>query len=58
MNLFNGAETPDDLDLFPGGMLETTENGPGETFRAIIIDQFLRIRHADRFWYENYRANG
>ena len=44
------------LDLWVGGMLETNE-GPGETFRRIIMDQFERIRDGDRFWYEN-RGNG
>lgn len=35
-----------------GGMLESKGN-PGELFRSIIIDQFTRIRNADRFWFEN-----
>lgn len=35
-----------------GGMLESTGH-PGELFRSIIIDQFTRIRDADRFWFEN-----
>ncbi|GFO25868.1 hypothetical protein PoB_005237300 [Plakobranchus ocellatus] len=51
--IYNNTEAPDDLDLFPGGLLETTYSGPGELFTAIILDQFLRIRHGDRFWYEN-----
>lgn len=51
--LYGNTSAPDDLDLFPGGMLETTHNGPGELFREILLDQFLRIRHGDRFWYEN-----
>lgn len=33
-------------------MLESTGH-PGELFRAIIMDQFTRIRDADRFWFEN-----
>ncbi|XP_071953230.1 dual oxidase 2-like [Antedon mediterranea] len=41
------------LDLLIGGLLETTDSGPGQLFQSIIIDQFLRIRDADRFWYEN-----
>ena len=44
---------PDDVDLFTGGMLETIPEGPGELFQHIILDQFLRIRHGDRFWFEN-----
>eukprot|EP00117_Sycon_ciliatum_P031665 scpid15779/ scgid24724/ Dual oxidase 1 len=48
----------DNIDLWPGGLLETTETGPGELFRAIIQDQYERIRNSDRFWFENYRMNG
>ena len=47
------SSRPDNLDLFTGGMLETTPEGPGELFQKIILDQFLRIRHGDRFWFEN-----
>ncbi|NXW90244.1 DUOX2 oxidase, partial [Alopecoenas beccarii] len=37
------------LELLPGGMLEA-----GSTlFSAIILDQFLRLRDGDRFWFEN-----
>lgn len=35
-----------------GGMLES-DGSPGELFTAIIIEQFKRIRDADRFWFEN-----
>jgi len=42
-----------DIDIWPGGLAETTGDGPGELFRTIIEDQFTRIRDADRFWYEN-----
>ena len=52
-SLYGNTTVPDDLDLFPGGLLETSPDGPGELFRAIILEQFLRIRHGDRFWYEN-----
>ncbi|XP_076465634.1 dual oxidase 2-like isoform X2 [Babylonia areolata] len=55
--LYGGSQAPDELDVFTGGLMESTEKGPGELFRAVTIDQFLRIRHGDRFWYEN-RANG
>ncbi|KAG8223936.1 hypothetical protein J437_LFUL003744, partial [Ladona fulva] len=42
----------DDVDLYIGGMLESSD-GPGPLFRAIIREQFARIRDADRFWFEN-----
>eukprot|EP00118_Oscarella_pearsei_P006944 m.32550 g.32550 ORF g.32550 m.32550 type:complete len:1691 (+) comp31668_c0_seq3:179-5251(+) len=41
------------VDIWPGGLLETTSDGPGELFSTIIKDQFERIRDADRFWFEN-----
>ncbi|XP_022093825.1 dual oxidase 2-like isoform X3 [Acanthaster planci] len=41
------------IDIWPGGLLETTANGPGPLFRKIILDQFLRTRDGDRFWFEN-----
>ena len=40
------------IDLYVGGMLES-KDGPGELFRAIIKEQFQRLRDADRFWFEN-----
>eukprot|EP00118_Oscarella_pearsei_P028224 m.1711 g.1711 ORF g.1711 m.1711 type:complete len:1810 (+) comp7753_c0_seq1:180-5609(+) len=43
------------LDLWTGGLLETTTQGPGELFQAIISDQFLRIRNGDWYWFENER---
>lgn len=42
----------DNIDVWTGGILETSER-PGPLFRAIIKDQFFRIRNADRFWFEN-----
>lgn len=42
----------DNIDTYVGGMLES-DNGPGELFQEVIKDQFLRIRSADRFWFEN-----
>jgi dual oxidase len=42
----------DDIDLYVGGMLESNSN-PGPLFSAIIMEQFTRIRDADRFWFEN-----
>ncbi|VDH91119.1 Hypothetical predicted protein [Mytilus galloprovincialis] len=52
-SLYGNSSAPDELDLFVGGMLETTFDGPGPLFRNILLEQFLRIRHGDRFWYEN-----
>ncbi|XP_076054875.1 dual oxidase [Oratosquilla oratoria] len=48
--LYNGNLM--NIDLYVGGMLETQE-GPGPLFSAIIREQFLRLRDADRFWFEN-----
>ncbi|CAG7733979.1 unnamed protein product [Allacma fusca] len=43
------------IDVWTGGILETNRHRPGPLFRAIIKDQFVRIRSADRFWFENNR---
>lgn len=42
----------DNIDAYVGGMLES-DGRPGELFRAVIKDQFQRLRDADRFWFEN-----
>ncbi|XP_050407076.1 dual oxidase 2 [Patella vulgata] len=47
----------DRIDIYTGGMLETTSDGPGPLFRLILLDQFLRLRDGDRFWFEN-KDNG
>ena len=47
----------DDVDIWVGGLMESGRHGPGELFRNVIFDQFLRIRDSDRFWYENFRQN-
>ena len=52
-----GEDAINNLDIWPAGILETTSAGPGELFRAIIKNQFQRIRDADRFWFENYKMN-
>ena len=33
-------------------------SGPGELFSEVLFDQFMRIRHGDRFWWENWENNG
>lgn len=33
-------------------------SGPGDLFTEVLFDQFMRIRHGDRFWWENYENNG
>ncbi|NXG86323.1 DUOX2 oxidase, partial [Stercorarius parasiticus] len=43
------ANTTARLELLPGGMLEAD----GSLFSAIILDQFVRLRDGDRFWFEN-----
>ncbi|OQV13223.1 Dual oxidase [Hypsibius exemplaris] len=43
----------DNVDLYVGGMLECDGNKPGPLFTQIIKEQFLRLRDADRFWFEN-----
>jgi hypothetical protein len=45
----------DNIDLWVGGLAETRVVGAmvGETFRNIMIDQFIRTRDGDNQWYEN-----
>lgn len=47
------------IDVYVGGMLESdpNEGRPGPLFRKIIKEQFIRIRDADRFWFENSQNN-
>ena len=44
----------DDIDVWVGGLCEDHISGAmvGELFLEIIGDQFDRLRHGDRFWYE------
>lgn len=50
----------DDIDVWTGGLAEEHFPGSqlGETFRAIWIDQFLRLRDGDRFFYLNQAVSG
>lgn len=43
-----------DIDLWVGGLAEDKAASGllGPTFRAILIDQFTRLRDGDRFWYQ------
>ena len=43
------------IDLWVGGLAEDHmfNSELGETFHAIIVEQFTRIRDGDRFWYEH-----
>lgn len=45
----------DEIDPWIGMMAEDLAPGSsvGETIRAILVDQFTRLRDGDRFWYEN-----
>ena len=46
----------DNIDLWIGGLSEDHLPGSslGETFTAILVDQFTRLRDGDRFWYQVY----
>lgn len=46
----------DNIDVYVGGMLESYGK-PGELFREVIKEQFVRLRESDRFWFEN-EGNG
>lgn len=43
------------VDLWVGGLAEDHLDGAlvGETFHAIIANQFTRLRDGDRFWHQN-----
>ncbi|HXV38592.1 MAG TPA: peroxidase family protein [Nitrosopumilaceae archaeon] len=45
----------DDIDLWVGGLAEDHASGAmvGETIKAVLSDQFIRLRDGDRFWYQN-----
>lgn len=40
------------LELLLGGLLES-HGTPGPLFSNIILDQFVRLRDGDRYWFEN-----
>jgi hypothetical protein len=45
-----------DIDLWIGGLAETDKAGSmvGEVFHRILVDQFVRLRDGDRFWYQRH----
>jgi peroxidase len=47
--------TVDTIDLFVGALAEDDAPGAmvGALLRAVLVDQFARLRDGDRFWYEN-----
>jgi peroxidase len=47
--------TVDDIDLYIGCIYERSVAGGyvGPTFACVIGDQFSRLKHGDRFFYEN-----
>jgi peroxidase len=47
--------SPKDMDPLITGLAEGHVLGAlvGETFWAIIVEQFIRLRDGDRFWYQN-----
>lgn len=49
------ANDVNELDLWVAGLAEQHLPGSslGETFTAILVDQFERLRDGDRFYYEN-----
>ena len=55
-NLAEVYTSVDDIDLWVGGLAESPVPGAlvGPTLRAILADQYERLRDGDRFWYETY----
>ncbi|HYF37866.1 MAG TPA: peroxidase family protein, partial [Prosthecobacter sp.] len=49
-------DSPADIDLWIGGLSEVDKAGSmvGEVFHRILVNQFVRLRDGDRFWYQLY----
>ncbi|CAI5448190.1 unnamed protein product [Caenorhabditis angaria] len=49
-------ESPEDIDLFVGGLSEQPAKGSllGSTFACLFAHQMSQTRRGDRFWYENF----
>ncbi|KAH9503284.1 Dual oxidase 2 [Bulinus truncatus] len=50
-----GGTTPNKVDILSGLLLDEGDkmNGISDIVRAILTEQFVRLRDTDRFWYEN-----
>ncbi|CAA6810645.1 MAG: Peroxinectin (EC, partial [uncultured Thiotrichaceae bacterium] len=53
--LAEAYDDPDQIDVWVGGLAEEEVGNTltGETLQAILLEQFRRLRHGDRFWYED-----
>lgn len=53
--LAEAYETPDDIDLWVGGLSEehVEDSMVGPVFHRILARQFTLLRDGDRFWYES-----
>uniref|UniRef100_A0A1I7SY14 peroxidase n=1 Tax=Caenorhabditis tropicalis TaxID=1561998 RepID=A0A1I7SY14_9PELO len=49
-------ETPEDIDVFVGGLSEQPSKGSllGPTFACLFAHQMAQTKRGDRFWYENF----
>ena len=47
-------ESPDDIDLWVGGLVEAPQGDAriGPLFSCLVKEQFLALRDGDRLWYE------
>ena len=56
LGLVDAYSSVAEIDLWVGGLAEAPAGDGlvGETFRAILVDQFTRLRDGDRFWYQSY----
>lgn len=55
-NLSSVYATPDDVDLWVGGLAEDPVGNAivGPVFYAVLKEQFELLRDGDRFWYQRY----
>ena len=53
-------ETPGEIDAWTGFLVEehVADALVGETLRAVLVDQFTRLRDGDRFYYQSYLHPG